>query len=157
MEILEKIKKSIEEFDKKKSELLAELKNDFAPMLTPLFEKHPKIKSISWNQYTPYFNDGDECTFSTNFDYVKINGLDEDDDNSQLDWRIEYYLKGDEKYANILSENPNIDLDIYHGAEEFKKLLSSIPDDFYKSLFGDHQEITINSDGSIDIEEYEHD
>lgn len=156
MEILEKIKQSIEEFDKRKQELLAELKNDFAPMLKPLFEKHPKITSVSWTQYTPYFNDGDECTFSTNIDYGKVNGLNEYDDDA-IDWRIKYYLSGDEKYENILEENPNIDLELYHGYEEFKALLRSIPDDFYKSLFGDHVEITINSDGSVEVEEYEHD
>jgi len=27
-------------------------------------EAHPEIKCIFWSQYTPYFNDGDPCTFS---------------------------------------------------------------------------------------------
>ena len=28
-----------------------------------LYEKYPDLKSIHWTQYTPYFNDGDECEF----------------------------------------------------------------------------------------------
>jgi len=160
MEILEKIKSEIAAFDEKRKELLANLKNDFAPMVAPLFEKHPKIKSISWNQYTPYFNDGDECTFSANLDLdygMKVNGVDEDDDNSPLDWRIKYYLKGEEKYKDLLTENPNIDLEIYHGAIEFQQLLKSIPESFLKDLFGDHMQITLLSTGEVETEEYEHD
>lgn len=29
-----------------------------------LFEKHPKILSFSWTQYTPGFNDGEPCEFN---------------------------------------------------------------------------------------------
>ena len=40
-----------------------------------LFEQHPVLTSFSWTQYTPYFNDGDECTFSANIDYPLVNGI----------------------------------------------------------------------------------
>lgn len=30
------------------------------------FNNHPEAKEIVWTQYTPYFNDGDVCTFSMN-------------------------------------------------------------------------------------------
>lgn len=156
MEILEKIKGQIAEFDEKRKALLSELKNEFTPMIKPLFEKHPKIKSVKWNQYTPYFNDGDECTFSTNIYHMDVNGEDEDD-NEALDWRIKYYLKGDDEYKNLLTENPKADIELYHGVEEFKALLNSIPDDFYKDLFGDHVSVEITADGIIEVEEYEHD
>jgi hypothetical protein len=29
-----------------------------------LFDKHPRLESVTWVQYTPYFNDGDPCYFS---------------------------------------------------------------------------------------------
>lgn len=34
-----------------------------------LFKKHPKLQQFGWRQYTPYFNDGDPCSFSAhNYD-----------------------------------------------------------------------------------------
>lgn len=44
----------------------------FSAMARELFEKIPLIKSFSWTQYTPYFNDGDTCEFSANTDYPRI-------------------------------------------------------------------------------------
>lgn len=54
MTTLESIKEKIESIKKQKEELVNQLKNDFAPMLKPLFDKtNGKITSIGWNQYTP--------------------------------------------------------------------------------------------------------
>lgn len=183
MEILEKIKTQIAEFDAKRKDLLASLKNEFAPMVAPLFEKHPKIKSFQWNQYTPYFNDGEECTFSVNIDYPTVNGYNEDDDEEEQSDNSQskvIYLPitednisehrafnlsaaGYKWYADKgigeqgVFKNPNYDQKLIDGIEEFKKLLSSIPEDFLKDLFGDHMQITLLSDGTIETEEYEHD
>ncbi len=33
--------------------------------LKGLFEEYPFLGAIAWAQYTPYFNDGDPCVFST--------------------------------------------------------------------------------------------
>lgn len=153
MTTLESIKEKIESIKKQKEELVNQLKNDFAPMLKPLFDKtNGKITSIGWNQYTPYFNDGDECMFSVNFDYLNINGKNEYDIDS-LDWRIKYYLEGNEKYP--LQEE--WDLELFGFVNEFKELLNSIDDDFYKDLFGDHVEVTVNADGTVETSEYDHD
>lgn len=32
--------------------------------LYDVFVEHPTIQTISWTQYTPYFNDGEPCEFS---------------------------------------------------------------------------------------------
>src|SRR5689334_3768923 len=39
-----------------------------------LFELFPAMESFGWTQYTPYFNDGEECVFSANTEYPTING-----------------------------------------------------------------------------------
>ena len=41
----------------------------FKQVTTNFFEQNPGIKAIVWNQYSPYFNDGDECVFSVNEPY----------------------------------------------------------------------------------------
>jgi ArsR family metal-binding transcriptional regulator len=41
--------------------------------LTAVFEEYPQVESISWTQYTPYFNDGDACEFSVNSYSIELN------------------------------------------------------------------------------------
>lgn len=142
MEIVEKIKAEMAAFDEKRKELTAQLKKDFPALLAPLFEKYPGVKNVRWTQYTPYFNDGDPCEFSTNAGYADLNwdgGEDEEDD---------------EETETVKAET----VEVPEGAEdEFQEVLASIDDSFYKDLFGDHVEVTVSRDGTINVEEYEHD
>ena len=39
-----------------------------------LFNKHSKLESFYWNQYTPYFNDGGPCYFRVHNEEPSING-----------------------------------------------------------------------------------
>lgn len=157
MNVLESIKEKIGAIKKQKEELTSQLRGDFAPMLKPLFEKsNGKIESITWNQYTPYFNDGDECTFSTNFDYFSINGENVDDIDA-LDWRIRYHIEDDKEKIEKYPLQPEWDFELYRIVEEFKEILNSIDDEFYKDLFGDHVEVTVKSDGTVETKEYDHD
>jgi len=38
----------------------------FHRAIRSFFDSAPSIKAIWWNQYTPYFNDGEECVFEVN-------------------------------------------------------------------------------------------
>lgn len=155
MSIVEKIKTELKAFEEKKTAFVSELKKEFPALLKPIFDKSKKITSIGWTQYTPYFNDGDTCEFGVNHDDIYINGEDESGIDF-LDWRMKYALKGEEKYKKELADNKNLDYEEYTIVEEFKEVLSSIPEEFYKDLFGDHAKITINADGTIETDEYEH-
>lgn len=129
MELIEKIKGEFSAFAEKKKALTEELKKDFPAILKPLFEKYPAVKKIRWAQYTPYFNDGDECTFSANIWDIAIN------DDEMYD--------GSEEHAEA--------------SEEFTKALKEIPTEMFKDVFGDHVEVTIHASGEVETEEYEHD
>lgn len=171
METLETIKSKIEEINQKKQELVKDLRSDFAPMLKPLFDKsNGKIKSLGWTQYTPYFNDGDECVFRVNksIDYgIKVNG-EYLEDTDGLIGSSEYALRhyGTPQYDSWVERYPEVkineeskesDLLIYGILKEFSDLLESIDDEFFKDLFGDHVLVTVYADGEIETEEYEHD
>lgn len=39
-----------------------------------VFEAHPEVEAIRWQQYTPYFNDGEPCVFGLNRLGFKITG-----------------------------------------------------------------------------------
>lgn len=51
---------------------------------------------------------------------------------------------------------------IIHAKSSAKKyggtdVISTIPDDFMKDLFGDHCLVTVYKNGNIEVEEYDHD
>jgi len=158
MTVIEKIKAELKSFEEKKTAFLAELQKEFPTMFKELFEKSKRITSIGWTQYTPYFNDGDTCEFSINVDDLYVNG-EYEDEIEWLDWRMKYILAGDgdtDKYKEQLKDK-ELDYEEYKVLCEFKSVLQSIPEEFYKDLFGDHVQVTIKSDGTINKEEYEHD
>lgn len=135
MNILEKINQELQVFNERKKLLIKELQEQFPVMFKELFDKYPNAESISWNQYTPYFNDGDECIFSVHNDNLEV--------NNQQSWDLD-------EDSEVYGEFEAIE-------EDFKTVLQTIPDDFYRDLFGDHVQVTINKNGTIDTEEYDHD
>ena len=108
--------------------------NDFFNKIKHLFENNLSVESISWVQYTPYFNDGETCYFSVNNHELLING------------------KG--KYGEFDTEDEKIMF--IPIAREFSKLISTIPINDFLYMFGDHAEITIKKDGTIETNEYKH-
>lgn len=129
MTIVEQIHAELTAFNEKKVALTETLRKDFPSLLAPLFDANPSVEKISWTQYTPYFNDGESCEFCAQTDYIIINGED--------------------KY-----DSENIEKSVF---VSFSSVLESIPYEFYLELFGDHVEITIKKDGTIKVDEYEHD
>jgi len=149
--VLANIKDRLAEMEAKRKEMVEEIRKEFPNLLKPLFERSELIKSISWTQYTPYFNDGDECTFRVSHD-INING-EYKDDISWYSWKYKYFVqKGEYK-----EESDEWNLEECAIVEEIEKVLENIPENFYKDLFGDHCEVTVNSDGTISVDEYEHD
>ncbi|WP_074344742.1 hypothetical protein [Mycobacteroides abscessus] len=58
----------------------------------------PEVVSVRWTQYTPYFNDGDACTFSVHEARTKLVDTDEDAGDyedgfisSSGDWPSDYF------------------------------------------------------------------
>lgn len=152
MKVLENIKEKLAVIEAQKQEVLQELQKDFPLIFKPLFDKSEKIQSVGWTQYTPYFNDGDECTFSANTDDLIINAEAEYKMNSKDDFfNKEIWGSGGTKI------NPNYVESEGKIIEEFQSILSEIPEEFYKELFGDHITVIIERSGNIKTVEYEHD
>ena len=113
-----------------------------------VFERHPKLQGIRVTAYTPYFNDGESCEYSVNDPYLKYEGLvDEDEKDGEGGNGYQYisdYYK--DKY-------PAGTLEAY---KEAQALISSITEDDFESLFGNHVQVTITREG-VETDEYEHD
>lgn len=112
--------------------------------LVEVFKKFKTLESISWTQYTPYFNDGDACTFSVNEVSVALVG----DQESRSLWDMNYAVKYESKVfedglLEALSALSNI-------------LTSDAFEPILKDLYGDHTEVTVTKT-EIRINEYSHD
>ena len=159
-ELFAQIAKGKEEISKIKTELREKLRNNFHGLTKELFQTFPELKSIGWKQYTPYFNDGDTCTFSANTDCISINGEYVDDSNWVSETNITNYgnWNRDKKVYEGRTEVPNLDYDseLVKGCDEISEFLRNFENDFYITRFGDHAQITVTKDG-VDVDEYDHD
>ena len=63
MSKLAEIQKKREEIKALRAEVEELSKESFKEGFQALFEKHDELVGATWAQYTPYFNDGDECIF----------------------------------------------------------------------------------------------
>lgn len=123
-----------------------------------LFDKHPRLESVTWVQYTPYFNDGDPCYFSVHdFDASisepeETEESDEDEDEEDEDLYDDDYTYGERLSTIAESDDP----ELQKLAEAVSELNGEIPEDVLENVFGDHCKVTATRDG-FDITEYEHD
>lgn len=122
------------------------------------------IRSFSWTQYTPYFNDGDACVFGVNSDAM-INGADEyGDSDDEDDEETPASVPGRPTimpWASGLSPEQKAEADAAYEAwrAPFKKIgafLNGWEDEDMLFMFGDHVKVTVSKEG-IDVENYDHD
>lgn len=145
------LKRHKEEFQQKAEAAIVDYLKGF-------FERLPQVHSIQWKQYTPYFNDGDPCTFRLG----NVNALlianpdtakepDEEDEDYDEDEDEDYENRSDtlsswsDKYPQVAAELKKID-----------ELFGEIEDQI-EQIFGEHVKVTVFRDGNTQIEEYEHD
>lgn len=150
--------KTLEEFNKTTNEFVQKLQSLVTSAVeaaaSDVFKAFPQFVGISWAQYTPYFNDGDECIFGIGEVYYIS-------DSDVLDNIVDgekggYDYEEDELVATSWSLKKS-----EHAAvlDMFESLLND-SEDFLKSAYGDHMEVTITKteDGpKVSTTEYYHD
>jgi hypothetical protein len=149
MNVTDELKKLNEEFVQQKKELMLRTRVLFDKALIEVFDKHEGLESFGWTQYTPYFNDGDECTFSAHTDYLYINGVNEDD-MDDISEKTYDYTSGkrlpNEKYNSAKAAM----------ISEIKSILNTVDEEFLKETYNDHVKVTITREGSS-VTNYRHD
>ena len=186
---IELLKKQIEEHTNKiavlKQQMMAELRLNFHQALVELFDAYPIVHAVHFTAYTPYFNDGDECTYSSHHSYCGFNGYDGDNDgkcesvsdafgeiegeNILKTSRETIYVEepnpdydpngsrwGNSKTRWVKSPNPNFNALHKKAVDDFRAALNAVGDDEWKELVGDHCIVLIDRNG-IKVEEYSHD
>ena len=119
-------------------------KEAFDEAFSKFFTDNPKVDGIVWTQYTPYFNDGDTCTFGVHELYLISAAVATEDEESVEDYMHEHAIS---------SYGSNALKDAY---KEFGTIWDQIPQAIFLAVFGDHSKITLNRDGTSEVEEYEH-
>lgn len=113
-----------------KKEMVEESRTAFDDAARDLFAKYPDMDRFSWRQYTPYFNDGDECVFQVH-EEADINGKNRYDEDI----------------------NPKLG----PAYKDIADLLNAMDSESMQLVFGDHSEITMSRDGNIKTGDYQHD
>lgn len=149
-----------------KKKFMDEAQELFKEAVKDIFTKVPGLTAIRWNQYTPYFNDGEPCEFRVNEPYFT--------NVKDLDRLSSYGELNDEKEgdAEVSFSSPyNIDWktkvktsNLPESMKGCEEILENFRIAFNKSemeevllgMFGDHQVVTATPD-SIETEEYQHD
>jgi hypothetical protein len=181
---IQQIKSNLNEIQKQIAKLEKQANKESSKLISKgfkqIFKKNPELKSFSWTQYTPYFNDGDECVFSANTDYISINDSEHEEsiyevrqfldtlhnpqkEINRIIKRIEECKANKYSYDYLESEIKTIQNGSIEETrnklsilEDINQILSSIDNDSYRSIFGDHVRVTVTKDG-WSTETYEHD
>lgn len=153
--------------------------------LRPVFEAllaDERVIEFGWEQYTPYFNDGDVCEFSVGDTWIRT--VDDEDVEDLYDLQIssthptlgdmEWRKMTDEEYALKVIEYKNrgwrgAPYNYAHfpkpGGAKYPDLLELMKkldvqaaeyEDAMYDAFGDHAQVTVTKTG-IQIDEYDHD
>lgn len=153
--MFEQLKQMNAESEALKKTHLEKSKELFTEVSKKVFEAHPKLISFGWRQYTPYFNDGDECTFSARTDKPDINDIDGYDVNFGDEFVTDYNSsKVNGVYPKI--KNNSFDPDLAAALKTVKAFLGEMKDEVLRDLFGDHVSVRVTAQGT-EVEEYEHD
>lgn len=148
-----------EEMKRLRDEARKKVKDFFIKGMNKIFEMYPEVKTVSWTQYTPYFNDGEECVFGAHTDYFQVNGYDMYDDNTDENSEYKNVMPYSETKGRWVNQEWKYDKPESRAVkikEAIKGFLAQLDDDDYKTMFGDHARVIAMKD-EILVEEYDHD
>ena len=128
-------------------------KEAFSEAFAQFFADNPRIDGITWHQYTPYFNDGDACTFGVGEVCLTSESL-----AAEFPDNVEEYMGDFALYEPWAQRNGDEEKnDVGRAYEAFNPIWGEIPEAVLESVFGDHVQVTIKSDGTIEVDDYDHD
>lgn len=129
---LEQLKQNFKTLNERIAEAMAQMKSDSKTLVeqaaNELFQAAPEIDHVFWVQYTPYFNDGEPCTFSVHDIYYVLTGESADSEEGS-------YLYTQEDYDTALVR-----------LEEVRKYVAN-PTDWFNDYKAKHK---LSDDTKID-------
>lgn len=128
----------------------ANFEKEFPGLVKDFFAAVPQIKSVSWTQYSPYFNDGDACTFSVHDVYFAT------DDNE--DWEDYREIDNTNVFSGCIYDVRKQKFLTKEQIEICEKLDAMIAcnEDFMESMYGDGVMVILRPSG-IETQNHDHD
>ena len=129
------------------------------------------VAEFGWDQYTPYFNDGEPCEFGRGEIYIIGTQEPQDTDGYYGDFRNEVKwgeagvfgnysdvgkVSKERGWGDNAKRNPDYDPRYAEAKDYIYGLVDALDNDILYDLFGDHVTVQIRPDG-IETEYYEHD
>jgi len=146
-----------------RQEFQTKAKAFFSDATKSLFEQFPTLENFAWTQGQEYNDEGYEFYVRNYSDSIEINGKREDDQEGRGTYEIKQDIKKFADRPAILVELQK-ELDTAQAVEDAReelasavsKVLGMFESDDYEMMFGDGYKITINRDGSVDVETYDY-
>ena len=149
-EIMSDMNKMNDEIEAIRKAHMEILQAKFKEASRAFFDANPSIQAVVWSQYTPYFNDGEECVFSVNTPKFVRENFDEENLLNPYEYEDEDTYKSLSFWRKPDSID-SIELNCY----DFSKFIQS-NDELMKNVFGDHAVVYLTRDKGV-VEEYSHD
>lgn len=156
MSTLEKFKAIKEEIDKQRALARQHIRIAFEEGTKELFDKHPKLQAFGWAQYTPYFNDGDECVFGRGDTYFLLES-DPTDNAETIEDRVSEFsedLYSFERYGGKYSKPKTVESDVI--ADALQEFMDIFEDEDFKEMFDDHKKVVVTRE-HVSVQDYSHD
>lgn len=141
---LKLIKKEVQDAKKQAQKKAHEV---FHEEVKNLFDKFPELESFSWDQFTPYFNDGDTCEFYSNHGecgwQATIDGEDIEvcqHEGIEYAEACDFDLQDESKWKNIQKTGLKIE-------KAIASVLSIFEQDDFQIMFGDHITVVVDKSG----------
>lgn len=158
LQVISDLRKQMEEAAAVVEKVAAEMREKGRAALEPAFMQffadNPDVQAIRWQQYTPYFNDGEECVFKVREICVQFTD-DFRSKHMRHDFNARFadderWYEGDAYYVNKASVEGQASL------KRFQDFAKEIKDrDLLKAIFGDHVRIEATRSG-LKVSECDH-
>jgi hypothetical protein len=150
------IDKMNEEVEAIRAKFQRDMQKVFKQAFMEFFDANPEVHCVYWRQYTPYFNDGDECVFSCYASYAGVTNAKDYQSITygEYDGEDEGVWVDDPDYGDFNSEL--IPAHVSENASKLRSILERIDDSVFKEMFGDHCMVYATRDG-FEVTEYSHD
>jgi hypothetical protein len=148
------IENLIASFQEQQTKFREMMQKEFKKTFSEFFKEVPECTAVIWTQYSPYFNDGEECVFrvySSTFTNCPVDQLEYIGCGEYVGEEENIWTYGDDSYGDGPQHNirPAMDaLDRLIHCREMSGIL--------QAMFGNHVEVTATAEG-FDIDDYDHD
>lgn len=137
---LEELKNTVTNLNEERKRIVqAEGQKAISEAFKEVFAAHPKLESVSWTQYTPYFNDGSPCEFCVH----------------ELSEAIYDGAEQEEPAYGEGRDYNKLPVELVRSLKGLQGALQKL-DDCMEVIFGDHVEVKATRAG-FDVHEYSHD